>query len=140
MPSLLAINKSDTAINDEMRDFLNRYPPGRPIDVRKYDFDKDIRDEEVLGIWSRGFEWFAALIESNPSAPAERLHESAERSKASWLHRFVDETWLPEESAHSEPFQMHLLHSGLAEEQDIKYWEDYVRQQEFTIGKGYTVR
>lgn len=138
MSSLLAINKSDRAINDEMHDFLNRHPPLPPIDVRKYDFNEVCRDPEVLGIWTSGSEWFAALIESNPYPPAERLHESAERSKASWLHRFVDETWLPEESSHSEPFQTHLLHSGYATEQHFKHWEDYVRQQEFTIGKGYT--
>ncbi|MEK6837346.1 MAG: acyl-ACP desaturase [Nanoarchaeota archaeon] len=138
MPSLLAINKSDRAINDEMQDFLNRYPPLPGIDVRKYDFDRVCTDPEVLGIYALRSEWFAALIESNPSPPAERLHESAERSKASWLHRFVDDTWLPQESTHSEPFQMHLLHSGFAKNWFTKDWEDYVHQQEFTIGKDYT--
>lgn len=131
------LSLADRSVNDEMQLLLDQYLPNRkPVSPNDYDWQAirpETVDQEILKALT-----FVTLVECNPSDPAGQLLGAADRDGAPWLRRFIDQTWLPEESAHHTPYKEYLLRSGASTPQAINARISDVRSRGFLYGEGYT--
>ena len=124
-------------IDSEMQSMLSQYASNRkPVSVKDYDWD-DIRPHTITTDLKEAI-GFVTLVESNPTAPAQKLLDAADRSDAPWLRRFIDQTWLPEESMHAAPYREYLIRSGGYDQHYIDSEIDQVRNRGFIHGEGYS--
>ena len=118
------------SIERDMHFFLDRYlPKRRPIELDDYDWSmikSSSVDTELIGAIA-----FVTLVESNPDAPAQIL-------LASWLRRFITETWLQEESMHAVPYKEYLIRTGSYSRIFIEKEIKKVIDRGFIHGSGYT--
>lgn len=125
------------SVNEEMEKWLTRFEAKRrPLAIEDYEWNKiqpDLVDPEVNKCII-----LAALVESNPNAPAENLKRSAEVSGATWLKRFIDETWLPEETMHGRILRVCVIEYGMMPQKAVDEEIEKVRERDFTLGRNYT--
>lgn len=124
-------------IDDEMQAVLDQYlGKRRPVSLDDYDWDR-IEPEKIDRDFLDAL-GFVTLVESNPEAPASKLLDSADRSNAPWLRRFITQTWLPEESMHHVPYREYLIRSGAYEDSYLDAEIGKVVERGFVHGDGYT--
>ena len=125
------------SIEREMHFFMDRYLPKRkPISLDDYDWSvigNSFADVEFMEAVA-----FVTLVESNPEAPAQVLLAASDRSNSSWLRRFINETWLQEESMHAVPYKEYLIRTGSYSRTFIETEIKKVIDRGFIHGSGYT--
>lgn len=124
-------------IDTEMQKLMDRYLPGRrPLSLDDYDWG-EVQPDAM----DRDFQQsllFVTLVESNIREPGKKLQAAAERGRAPWLSRFVEEALLPEELMHAPPYREYLIRSRAYDAADIDSQIDDVRARGFIYGEGYT--
>ena len=115
--------------------------PGRTIDPREFEGSIDTRkvlerlpegmsDEDFAGILK-----LAMLTECATDTYAREISTRARQFSASWLERFNENVWKPDEYMHAEPFKLMLLGLGFSEaELDREILETQEKEFEHTGG------
>ncbi len=124
-------------IDEEMRSLFGRYLTDRsPLRLDDYGWHEvrpDVLDKEFIDGLT-----FVTLVESNPTAPSEKLLDAADRSRAPWLRQFIILTWLPEESMHPMVFREYLVSSGTSKAFDLDKQMQDTYERGFELGEGYS--
>ena len=98
--------------------------PGDMIDVREFAQRQEALDLERLattlpaGLSMEdlgGILHLALLTECATDSYATAIRERAERFDATWLGRFIDRVWVPDELTHHAPYKYMLMRLGFAE-------------------------
>jgi len=106
------------------------------VSLEDYDWSQikpETVDQDLVGAVG-----LVTLVESNPTAPGEKILAAADRSDAPWLRRFITQTWLPEEGMHHVPFKEYLIRAGIHEKSFLDSEIAKVMERGFVHGEGYT--
>lgn len=125
-------------VNEQMHAVLDKYTPRRrPLRVADYDWERV--DPDLMSPNFKSTIRFVALVESNPKTPAEHTLRAAEQEDATWLTRFIEETWLPEETMHGVILKEAAICIGATSKKEIDEDIEGVRKRGFPFGRAYTV-
>lgn len=123
-------------VNAEMDTFLKHYSSRHELfSPDKYPLSQI--DIDSLNPFFKKAIIFVANVESNPKDPADRFLEAAERSGASWMTKFVTDTWHPEETWHGILLREAAISCRIISEQQIDQEIEQVKARGFNIGVGY---
>lgn len=107
-----------------------------PLRLEDYEWEQALPDK-ISPTLKRALE-FVSHVEFFPHLYAKPLLAAADNEGAAWLMRFIEETWLPEETQHGVLlYQAAIVYGAVSKERHDKNLAA-INNLDFPIGRGYT--
>lgn len=120
------------AVLDQKTDPLKRHP----LRLEDYKWEQ-ARPDEISPTLKRALE-FVSHVEFPPHLYAEPLLAAADNEGAAWLMRFIENTWLPEETQHGVLLRQAAIVYGAVSQEEHDKNLAAINALDFPIGRGYT--